>query len=298
MRRVALLAAIVTLVIAAGASAKTLPLDYVALGDSVASGHGLMDRGGACRRSPRAYPRVALAALRQRHPSVRFALVACTGATATGDLAGQVGAALAFLRQRAGRPALVTITVGINDFDWANIPATYVRLRDPDQNAFEAWVDGIAADVSRALRSQLGRLLRRPSVRVVLTEYPNPVNPSSLLFGPPQPCADPAVCYARTELVVHELNEALGRLASRRVRIARIHEAFHGHEAPSPDCGSGPPTPADTWFQYPSDPDSNSFPAPPPFTTIEWRGDCFHPNARGAAEIATAVARTAKALGR
>jgi hypothetical protein len=135
-------------------------------------------------------------------------------------------------------------------------------------------------------------------VRIVLTEYPNPVNPESLLFGPPTPCPDAAVCYARTERVVHELNDALEQLAGGRVRLARFHAAFHGHEAPRPDCGAGAPDVEKTWFQHPDDPESNSFPAPPPFATGEWRGDCFHPNGRGAAAIAAAVDRAARGLGR
>ena len=93
-------------------------LDYFALGDSVAAGRGLDDRGGTCRRSPHAYPRRLLEALRVRHGAVAFRFLACSGALAGGadargllSLRRQVDAVL----QRIGqRPALVTLTIGIN----------------------------------------------------------------------------------------------------------------------------------------------------------------------------------------
>lgn len=90
----------------------------------------------------------------------------------------------------------------------------------------------------------------------------------------------------------------LDGLARKRVRVAAIHDAFHGHEAPSPSCGGDPPAVAHTWFQYPDDPESNSFPPVAAFVGEVWRGDCFHPNERGAAEIAAAVDAAARGLGR
>jgi lysophospholipase L1-like esterase len=241
-----------------------------------------------------------VAELRHRHDRVRFTMLACSGALAAGEAVGlrslsrQVDAVLA---RRSQRPALVTLTVGINDFGWSDVVATYFRLRDPDTAAFESWVASTVERAVGALRAQVSRLLRRPKLVVVLTEYPNPVNTASLLFFGPAPC-EVTVCYARTELVVHELNEALAGLARKRVRIAAVHDAFHGHEAPSPSCGDAPPGVEDTWFQYPEDPDSNSFPALPPFVPSVWRGDCFHPNGPGSEAIAAAVDAAAKALGR
>lgn len=285
----------------APANAAPKAFDYVALGDSVASGHGLSDRGGKCRRSAAAYPRTVLAELRKRSKRVRFVMLACSGAAARGNeeklgsLRSQVSAAL---KRLSRRPALVTVTIGINDFAWADIVQTYLRLRDPDRVAFDAWVEETAESVRRAVARQLKRLLARPKVRVVITDYPNPVNPGSILFGDPLPCADVALCYARTEAVVHGLRDALATLAGKRVRLAAVHEAFHGHEAPSPECGSGAPDVDDTWFQYPSDPDSNSFPPLPFGFESEWRGDCFHPNAAGADAIAQAVDRAARSLRR
>ena len=285
-------------------------LDYFALGDSVAAGRGLDDRGGTCRRSPQAYPRRLLEALRARHGAVAFRFLACSGALAGGadargllSLRRQVDAVLQRMR---GRPALVTLTIGINDFGWADIVRTYALLRDPNSAGFRALVASTATRVKNAVQAQLARLLARRNVVVLVTDYFNPVNRGSLLFGGPAPCADVALCYERTELVVHELNDALAEARRelgkpRRVRIASVHEAFHGHEAPRPSCGAASPDVADTWIQYRNDPDSNSFPAVPAIVealTGEWRGDCFHPNARGAEAIARAVDQAARSLGR
>ena len=304
MRRLALvLALVVSALAAAPAAVGGGPrLDYVALGDSVASGHGLSDRGGACRRSPKAYPRLVLAELRDRTEAGRFATFACSGASATLAEPGlqaldrQVDRALGFLRPR--RPSLVSITVGVNDLAWADVLATYARLREPDDAVFTAWVEARVAAVAVELRREVDRLLRRRGVRVVLTDYPNPVNPGSVLFGGPLPCPDVAVCYARTELLVDTLNDAIATLAGRRVVIASVHDAFRGHEGPRPKCGSAAPDIADTWFQHPDDPASNSFPPVEQFVGEQWRGDCFHPNARGVEAIAAAVVAAARSIAR
>jgi lysophospholipase L1-like esterase len=282
-------------------------LDYFALGDSVASGRGLMDSGGACRRSPLAYPQQVRDLLARRYASVRFRFLACAGAEASAS--GKPGL-LAFRRQvdavlrtRTGRRALVSVTIGVNDTRWSDIALTYRRLRELDAGGFDAWARGVSARVERAVVRQLRRLLARPSVRVVLTEYFNPVNRGSILFGPPEPCVDVEACYRRTELVVDELNRALRRVpgdlrARRRVAVAPVRGAFRGHEAPSPECGGAPPEVGGTWIQYPSDPASNAFPALPPGVPGPWRGDCFHPNERGAAAIASAVVGAARRVGR
>ena len=295
-----LVAVLVVVLVAAGSAtaAQTAkrPLTYIALGDSIASGHGLGDSGGLCRRSVRAYPQKVRAALEVNYGPLRFRQLACSGATTT-DLHAQVSAALAAIGTRR---ALVTLTIGINDFDWSNIPLTYLRLRDPDEADFESWVDGIAKRAGKTVGVEIGRLLARRGVAVVLTDYPDPVNPQSLLFGGPQPCPDVSACYARAEYLVHTLDAQLAKaVASRpRARLASVEKEFKGHEAPSPECGSAPPSVADTWFQYPSDPGSNSFPQLPPSLPQGWRGDCFHPNDAGATSLANAVFTAAKELGR
>lgn len=262
-----------------------------------------MDAGGECRRSSAAYPRPVRDLLTERRGAVRFRFVACAGAKAVSgprSLRHQVDTVLSSLTKR---PTLVTLTIGANDTDWSDIPLTYARLRDPDAEGFGAWARGVAESVRRAVAKQLRRLLERPNVRVVLTDYVNPVNRESLLFGPPIPCADTVACYERTERIVDELNVVLhglpGDLRARRlVAVARVHDAFRGHESPGPECGAATPGVGDTWIQYPTDAASNSNPVLPPGVPGPWSGDCFHPNALGAEAIAAAVDRAAKRLGR
>jgi hypothetical protein len=55
-------------------------IDYFALGDSVASGHGLNDDGSACRRSSDAYPRLVEDLLLERYHVVNLHFYACSGA--------------------------------------------------------------------------------------------------------------------------------------------------------------------------------------------------------------------------
>jgi lysophospholipase L1-like esterase len=293
---------------AAEAGRQGVAVDYFALGDSVASGHGLGDRG-ACRRSSRAYPRKVRAALEDRRGLVRFRMLACSGAVATGakedgprSLRYQVTRTLDEL---SSRRTLVTLTIGVNDFEWSDIVLTYFRLRS-DESSFEEWRSAITNDVAASLRRELRRLLAHRNVAVVLTEYYNPVNTGSILFGPPLPCESFAACYERTERIAHGLNAALREVRASlpgraRVRVARVHDAFHGHESPAPICGTAGPDAAETWIQHPQDPGSDSFPAVPPeieAVTGDWRGDCFHPNEEGSRAIAAAVDRAALAVGR
>jgi hypothetical protein len=61
-----------------------------------------------------------------------------------------------------------------------------------------------------------------------------------------------------------------------------VHDAFHGHEAPRPWCGTARPDVDETWIQYPTDPDANATPV---------GGDCFHVNRSGVEQFAAAVTR-------
>ncbi len=54
-------------------------LTYFALGDSYASGHGLADDGGACRRSKLAYPYLVRDALLETYNISDFRHLACSG---------------------------------------------------------------------------------------------------------------------------------------------------------------------------------------------------------------------------
>jgi lysophospholipase L1-like esterase len=258
-----------------------LPIDYFALGDSIASGHGLADDETACRQSVLAYPWGVVAQLQESFLVEQFALLACSGAT-TGALDSQVAEALSRL---ADRQTLITLTVGANDFGWSDLFPFAQNLCTPDDDAFDAWVASTAHTVEENLVVQLGRLLAHPQVEIILTDYHNPTNTSGAFWERVHPRCLFVNVYDRSEGVAHALNAAIMQAWQRLgslpyVRVATVHDAFHGHEAPRPWCGTAPPEVDETWIQYPTDPDSNSTPI---------GGDCFHVNRAGAAQFAEAV---------
>jgi lysophospholipase L1-like esterase len=275
--RVALAAGLAALVLAGAAEGAT-SLTYAALGDSVAAGYGLGSSRTPCARAEtRSYPARVERGLERRHGSARFVVLACSGATAASTSAGprslatQVGAAL---RAIGRRPALVSITIGINDLEWWNLFRVAQLLRG-DRAAYDRWVRTTVGDVRVELRRQLRRLLARPRARVVVTDYFDPVNRGSPLYGF---CPDPDRCRARVREAVDRLNRAIRAAAAGlgpRVRVAAIGRHFAGHEAARPECGTAPPPAPATWIQ----------------------SDCLHPNDAGAAAIARSVLAAATRLG-
>jgi lysophospholipase L1-like esterase len=258
-----------------------LPIDYFALGDSVASGYGLADDETVCHQSMLAYPWQLYGRLQDTFLVHQFDLLACSGTT-TGTLDGQVSEVLSRL---STHPTLVTLTVGANDFGWSDVLAFAQNLCTPNDEVFDAWVAGIAQTVEDNLVGQLGRLLAYPQVEVILTDYYNPTNPSGAFWERIHPRCLLVNVYERSEAVVQALNAAITHTWQRVgspsfVQVATVHDAFHGHEAPRPWCGTAPPDVDETWIQYPTDPDSNATPA---------GGDCFHANHAGAEQFAEAV---------
>lgn len=315
-----------------------IEIDYFALGDSIASGHGLMDTGGPCHRSPRAYPYLVANVLGDQHATlVRFPAehhLACsgakTGAIEDGDdpahwFEHQVDEAIQLLRARSGgRRALISVTIGANDFDFLNSPllAAVIALPSP---LFETWVEGTAAAVASRLQVQIERLLNEPGVAVVLTDYYNPTNQSSIVFNwlPTETCLALPLsnfgCYERTNTIVDALNSAITDKVVATLhqqfpllQVTDVRERFRqdgGHEAPLPLCGTWLPTPFTTWVQYPGDPESNSLSS----MGAEWipdemkplqdlarqgrlTGDCIHPTGSGAMAIAEEVIAAALPL--
>jgi lysophospholipase L1-like esterase len=258
-----------------------LPIDYFALGDSVASGYGLADDGTACHQSMLAYPWQLYGRLQETFVVSQFDLLACSGTT-TGTLDGQVSEVLSRL---AERPTLITLTIGANDFGWSDLFPFAQNLCTPDDDAFDAWVASTAHTVEENLVVQLGRLLAYPQVEVILTDYYNPTNLSGAFWEAVHPRCVLVNVYERSEHVVHGLNTAITQAWQRvgspsYVHVATVHDAFHGHEAPQPWCGTAPPDVDETWIQYPTEPDSNATPV---------GGDCFHVNRAGAEHFADAV---------
>gem|GEM_PF-2015331 len=258
-----------------------LPIDYFALGDSVASGYGLADDETACHQSMLAYPWQLYARLQETFVVHQFDLLACSGTT-TGTLDQQVSELLSRL---SAHPTLLTLTVGANDFGWSDLFAFAQHLCTPDDDAFQAWVEGIAQTVEDNLVRQLGRVLAYPQVEVILTDYYNPTNTSGAFWKGVRPQCVFVDVYDRSEDVGQALNAAITQASQRvgspgSIQVATVHDAFLGHEAPRPWCGTAPPDQGDTWIQYPTDPDSNATPV---------GGDCFHVNRDGAEHYAEMV---------
>lgn len=105
--------AVVAGTVAAPQGVASSGLDYVALGDSYASGAGTRSyfpESGGCRRSPLAYPVLWAHA----HPVSSFAFAACSGARADELVAHQLGAL------SAGTD-LVTVSIGGNDAGFGQV---------------------------------------------------------------------------------------------------------------------------------------------------------------------------------
>ena len=202
-----------------------------------------------------------------------------------GDGCRPDGPSSSVLSRLSAHPTLITLTVGANDFGWSELFPFAQHLCTRDNEAFRAWVDGIAHTVEDNVVMQLDRLLAYPQVEIILTDYYNPTNASGAFWQLVSPQCRLVDVYDRSEQVVHTLNAAIARAWQRlgspsAVQVANVHAAFHGHEAPRPWCGTAPPDVEETWIQYPTDPDSNATPV---------GGDCFHPNRAAAERYAEAV---------
>lgn len=287
---------------------------YVAMGDSVASGHGLDLRdwlgGDACWRDGEAsYPARVLerrvAAPTPGEPALRtLALVACSGSSSD-DLVTQPvsggpalpGAPGAPSRPQldwavVSNPTLVTVTVGANDVgvgDPGRVVGPGGRI---DRAGLDARREGLERNLTRVLR----RLVDATDARVIVSTYHNPTarDPE----GVPGCRRD---CFARAAAaVVSLLNDTLRTAAaampSGRVMVADVAGAFVGHGAPNgrgPDVlrrGTPIPLPApldDTTAIQPYCAEGRAG------TAGAWvsAADCIHPNRQGARAYAAAVDR-------
>jgi lysophospholipase L1-like esterase len=183
-------------------------LTYYALGDSVASGYGLMDDNpDPCHRSIEAsYPALVQQSLENDIPIVHFSLLACSGASFNHTTA-QIGQCWdsaparyvencrlqqineqflelrSALSQRSpGSPALVSLTVGIDDLDWTD-PSVMMDLMSTSDDDFVTSMDQLSQTTAANLRTQIDALLSDyPNVKVVVTGYYNPFNQDSWIL--------------------------------------------------------------------------------------------------------------------
>ncbi|MFD4640694.1 SGNH/GDSL hydrolase family protein [Lentzea sp. NPDC058436] len=192
--------------------------EYVALGDSYASGAGAGSYvEGSCRRSSNAYP----ALQGTEFPSFKF--VACSGAT-TKSLKSQ-------FRALTAATTLVTITIGGNDLGFADVLTACTLKGDAACSA------RVATAVAFAHEQLPGRLdttyatIREtaPNARLVVLGYPR-------LFTPDDDCRTlSAVKRAALNDAADQLSGEIAKAAERAgARYVDVREAFAHHGVCSP----------------------------------------------------------------
>jgi lysophospholipase L1-like esterase len=206
--------------LAAPASAQTA-VRYAALGDSYSAGLGsgsYIGSSGSCDRSLKAYSELWAAA----HAPASFAFVACSGATTTSVISGQLSVLNA-------ATTLVSITVGGNDVGFSAVMKTCVLSSTSTCvgaiNAAEAKMTGQLPGKLDAVLT--GIAARAPNARVVLLGYPElyDLSRSATCIG--------LSTTDRTDLngAADELDAQLRAAASRHGDVfGDVRAAFAGHE--------------------------------------------------------------------
>lgn len=215
----AALSAVLPLLLVLGPAAAQASVNYVALGDSYASGLGAGSySGGSCYRSANAYPQLWANA----HAPSSFAFVACSGATTTDVINSQLSAVSA-------STSLISVTIGGNDVGFASVMETCVLGSTSDcvnainQAEYEAntqlpgALDTLYSDISA----------RAPNAEVVVIGYPEfyDLSKSSTCIG--------LSTTDRTDLNqgADVLDSVIQAAAARHgFRYAEVRPAFAGHE--------------------------------------------------------------------
>jgi lysophospholipase L1-like esterase len=162
----AVLAAVIGVVIATAAPASAAGANYVALGDSYASGVGsgsYISSSGSCLRSTLAYSQLWA----NSHAPASYISVACSGAKTTDVSANQLG-------PLNSGTTLVSITIGGNDVGFAHVmedcviygTTTCVNEVNAAENTARNQLPGWLDTVYNNIRSHA------PNARVVVVDYP------------------------------------------------------------------------------------------------------------------------------
>jgi lysophospholipase L1-like esterase len=245
---------------------------YVALGDSYASGPGIPDQVDAnCARSDHNYPSLLARALRSRS----FTDVSCGGAT-TAEMWKPQGTNPPQLDAVNRRTTLVTVQIGGNDIGFGDIIRTCagVAATDPTGAPCRRYygsggTDRLAAAV-RDTAPKVAAVLRdirerAPHARVVVVGYPALLPDSGIGCRPSVPFADGDFAYLR------DTEKRLNTMLARQARAARAGYA----DTYTPGIGHDMcQAPADRWIE-PLVPAAPAAPA--------------HPNALGERAMASAV---------
>lgn len=139
-------------------------VNYVALGDSYASGVGAGSTSGSCSQSPNAYP--ALWATANSPASFTFA--ACSGAKTSDVISSQ-------LSSLKSSTTLVSITIGGNDVGFSSIMETCVL---ESTSSCESAVSAAEQYANNTLPGLLNTMLAdihaaAPSAKIIVVDYPD-----------------------------------------------------------------------------------------------------------------------------
>ena len=221
-------------------------VNYVALGDSYASGLGAGHySGGSCDRSSGAYPQLWANA---NHPA-SFAFVACSGATTTDVINNQISAL-------SSATTLVSVTIGGNDVGFSNVMITCVLGSTSDcVNAVNQAEAEARSQLPGALNTLFGDIsARAPNATVVVTGYPEfyDLSKSSGCIG--LSTTDRTALDGGADVLDSVIQAATAGHAG--FAYAEIRPAFSGHEI----CDSS------SWLH-----------------SVDWLnlGDSYHPTASG-----------------
>uniref|UniRef100_A0AAU3GYM8 SGNH/GDSL hydrolase family protein n=1 Tax=Streptomyces sp. NBC_01401 TaxID=2903854 RepID=A0AAU3GYM8_9ACTN len=210
--------------------------NYVALGDSYASGAGLSSVDDAdCDRTGQGYPSVIAGAVKAKS----FKNVTCSGATLT-ELSRAQGANAAQLSALSADTDLVTLTIGGNDIGFTEIITQCVvgSFSDPTGSPCKTHYNASGSDaITTRINSTAAKLavdlqyLRAlaPNARVLVVGYPSLVPDDGKACRPGVPFADGDVSYLRD--VNKKLNQALAdRARSAGAEYADTYTMTTGHD--------------------------------------------------------------------
>jgi lysophospholipase L1-like esterase len=208
--------------ILAASPADAATVNYVALGDSYASGTGAgsYDSSG-CQRSPNAYPSKWAAA----HSPASFGFAACAGATTSDVLSTQLGAL-------SSGTTLVSITIGGNDAGFSSVMQTCVLSSDSTclsaittaENYMNSQLPGRLSTLFTAIHS------KAPAAQVIVLDYPHLYIITSFCVGLSN--------TKRTALngAADKLDTTIAKgAANAGFRFADVRGQFSGHELCSGD---------------------------------------------------------------
>ncbi|SDE42556.1 SGNH/GDSL hydrolase family protein [Glycomyces harbinensis] len=215
----ALLAAVVSVLALTSGTAQAQTIEYVALGDSYASGVGTrsyIDDGSDCSRSNAAYPSLIAEEL-----GADLTFAACSGAR-TGDvLASQLGGL-------SSGTDLVTITIGGNDTGWAGVVQ---QCAYPYPWTCDSQIDAAEAFIRDRLPAKLHAVYdaiesAAPNAEVIVLGYPRLFNGEQCNVITRISPAEQSALNAAADL----LGDTIGQVAgSHGFDYVDVRDAFEGH---------------------------------------------------------------------